>query len=70
MSKENPRVTQELRWKDAWNDEENEFARIKYRRRGRKVLPDPWIWDTVREDRRDRNWKRYRRNQWKVNQNE
>lgn len=65
MSKENPKITQELKWKDAWIEEENEFD-IKYRKRTRKELPDPWVWDPVREDWKNRNWKRFRKTQWKV----
>jgi hypothetical protein len=66
MSKENPKIYQEIKWKDAWKQEEKECeVRLKYRRRGRKILPDSYNLDLRRVDGRNRNWKRFRKNQWK-----
>ena len=62
MSGWNPRVMQELRWKDAWNDEEE---KISYRRRPRKILYFNVDWEWV-ATRSTRNWKSFRKFQWKV----
>jgi len=64
MSKENLGIIQEVRWKDAWKEDECEYqVVIKYRKRGRSALLYPW--DDYRLDKYNRNWKRYRYNQWK-----
>lgn len=54
------RTTQERRWAAAWDDEE--FAPKTRAARNFRNLPNAWDdwWRTE-----DRNWKRYRRTQWK-----
>lgn len=57
-----PRTTQEKRWAHAWEDEE--FAPKVRGRRSLCNLPDAWD-DFRRSDLESRNWKRYRKYQWK-----
>lgn len=58
-----PKTTQERRWAHAWEDEEYP---IKPRgRRSAHNLPESWD-DYWRKDMCIRNWKRYRKHQWKV----
>jgi len=55
---------QESKWADAW-DRHNEEVSIKTRaRRNRSNLPNTWD-DYIRRDVEIKNWKRYRKTQWK-----
>lgn len=56
------RTFQERKWAQAWDDEED-APKVRARRNA-KNLPNPWD-DYPRHDWRIRNWKRYRRYQWK-----
>lgn len=58
-----PRTTQERRWANAWDDEE--FAPKARGARNGHNLPNVWD-DIVRQDSEDRNWKRHRKFQWKM----
>lgn len=56
------RTFQERKWANAWDDEDFE---IKVRKpRNASNLPNSWN-DIVRTDFENRNWKRYRKHQWK-----
>ena len=63
------RSTQEIRFNDGMRDLNDEVLEdygvaVRYRHRNRGKLPQSWD-DYVRQDIRDRNWKRHRLNQWK-----
>ncbi len=57
-----PRTTQERRWANAWDDEE--FATKVRARRNYRNLPNSWD-DIPHTDWSYRNWKHYRKHQWK-----
>lgn len=58
-----PKTIQEARWVNAWDDEE--FAPRVRARRNAKNLPNAWD-DEHRSDLAIRNWKQFRRTQWKT----
>lgn len=56
-----PKTTQERRWANAWDDEE--FApRIRTKRNARHL---PNSWDDLPRGSKGKNWKNYRKHQWK-----
>lgn len=57
-----PKTTQERRWNEAWDDEDD--APSPRARRNNRNLPDSWD-DALRNTYRLRSWKHYRRHQWK-----
>jgi len=57
-----PHTTQERRWAHAWDDEE--FAPPPRARRNARNLPDAWD-DVWRWHGDTKNWKNYRKHQWK-----
>lgn len=57
-----PKTTQERRWAHAWDDED--FAPKVRKARNKKNLVDAWD-DRRLSSREDRNWKRFRKTQWK-----
>lgn len=56
-----PKTTQERRWSYAdWDGQ----VHIRHKRRA-KAIPSAWD-ELMRSHLKDRNWKRFRRHQWKV----
>ena len=55
------RTLQELKWVDAWADEEHP-PKARARRRG---IPTAWDEILINHGKPTRNWKKHRKTQWK-----